>query len=93
MNQLIFDRSTGNLGPHAFARIQSSQLLHAIQPAPRLLFDGRESFPEGEVVDKSWTHQAGVNALSIDIDGKMYDLPLQLAGMPAHSRQTRVWRS
>jgi DNA excision repair protein ERCC-8 len=88
MNQLLFDRSTGGLGPHAFARIQSSQRLHAILPAPSLLFDGgeKEVVPragateehnpqDGEVEEKSWTHQAGVNALAIDIDGKLYELP------------------
>lgn len=93
MNQLLFDRSTGILGPHAFARLQSSQLLHAIQPAPSLVFDGgeKEVAPsaspgtsttenldpqegEGELAEKSWTHQAGVNALAIDIDGRMYNL-------------------
>lgn len=84
MNRLLFDRSTGSLGPHAFARIQSSQRLHAIVPAPRLLFDGGEkevvpragateepNSQDGEVEEKSWTHQAGVNALAIDIDGKL----------------------
>lgn len=85
MNQLLFDRSTGNLSPQAFARIQTSQLLHAIQPAPRLRFNGgeKEVAPatsscgsldppvndpeEGRI----WAHQAGVNALSIDIDGRL----------------------
>ncbi len=42
MNQLLFDRSTGILGPQAFARIQTSQLVHSIQLAPRLRFDGGE---------------------------------------------------
>lgn len=90
MNQLLFDRSTGSLAPQAFARIQSSQLLHAIQPAPRLLFDGGERElvastssaiptenldpPATGAEEKSWAHQAGVNALSIDIDGRMYVL-------------------
>lgn len=88
MNWLLFDRSTGNLGPPAFARVQSSQLLHAIQPAPRLRFDGgeKEVAPrttedgsldpqEGDVEEqeeaKTWAHQSGVNALSIDIEGRM----------------------
>ena len=42
MNHLLFDRSTGNLGPQAFARIQTSQRIHSIQPAPRLRFNGGE---------------------------------------------------
>jgi DNA excision repair protein ERCC-8 len=106
MNQLLFDRLTGALGPNAFARLQSSQLLHAILPAPRLLFDGgeREAAPaagpsedinahEREVGERSWTHQAGVNALAIDIDGKMYDLLFQRFPSTCSLEQSRVWRS
>jgi DNA excision repair protein ERCC-8 len=103
MNQLLFDRSTGSLGPHAFARIQSSQRLDAIQPAPRLLFDGgeREVVPRlgvaedpgpqyGEV-EKSWTHQAGVNALSVDIDGKLY-VTQQFYALSCSPKQACLWR-
>ncbi|KAH6722536.1 WD40-repeat-containing domain protein [Leptodontidium sp. MPI-SDFR-AT-0119] len=49
MNQLLFDRSTGNLGPQAFARIQTSQRIHSIQPGPRLRFSGGEK--EAVLVD------------------------------------------
>ncbi|KAH7356499.1 WD40-repeat-containing domain protein [Rhexocercosporidium sp. MPI-PUGE-AT-0058] len=42
MNPLLFDRSMGNLGPQAFARIQTSQRILSIQPAPRLRFNGGE---------------------------------------------------
>lgn len=81
MNQLIFDRSTGNLGPNAFARIQTTQLIHAISPAPKLQFNGGEKppatvTPDAEARDyepeKLWAHQTGVNALSIDrFEGKL----------------------
>lgn len=84
MNQLLFDRSTGNLSPQAFARVQTSKLIHAIQPAPRLRFNGGEketvssrsaesesSQASVEVAEKTWAHQAGVNALSLDIDNRM----------------------
>ena len=83
MNQLLFDRSTGSLSPQTFARIHTSQLIPTIQPAPKLRFDGgeKETAPTNaaengasqesvEEVEKIWAHQAGVNALSIDIDGK-----------------------
>ncbi|CAD6444414.1 1489532c-8d58-402f-b317-b70921cb1576 [Sclerotinia trifoliorum] len=80
MNQLIYDRSTGNLSPNAFARIQASRLIHAISPAPKLQFNGGEKRPtiatdaearEYEPV-KLWAHQTGVNALSIDrFEGKI----------------------
>lgn len=42
MNQLLFNRSTGNLSPQAFARLQTSQLISAIEPAPKLCFNGGE---------------------------------------------------
>lgn len=81
MNQLIFGRSTGNLGPNAFARIQTTQLIHAILPAPKVNFNGGEK-PLATVASgtetrdyepaKIWAHQTGVSALSIDrFDGKM----------------------
>jgi len=86
MNQLLFDRSTGNLSPQTFARTQTSHLLHAIQPAPRLRFNGGEKEvqpvddngerlenPAGPSIEtKIWAHQAGVNALAIDIENRMY---------------------
>ena len=86
MNQLLFDRSTGNLSPQTFARTQTSHLLHAIQLAPRVRFNGgeREVQPvddDGEPIEtpagapvetKIWAHQAGVNALAIDIENRMY---------------------
>lgn len=80
MNQLLYARATGNLGPQAFARIQTSQRVNAIQPFPRLRFDGGgkevvgEEKADGSEVEDSksiWAHQAGVNALALDVDGKM----------------------
>jgi len=85
MNQLLFDRSTGNLSPQAFTRHQTSQLIHTIQPTPRLRFNGgeREVAPDNDTAEgrepqgvvaaeaKIWAHQAGVNALSIDIESRM----------------------
>jgi DNA excision repair protein ERCC-8 len=84
MNQLLFERSTGLLSPQAFARIQTAELIHAIQPRPTLCFDGGEkevAVPEDAasessasaqpVESKIWAHQAGVNALALDIEGRM----------------------
>ena len=85
MNKLLFDRSSGNLGPPAFARIQTSALVLAIQPAPRLRFNGGEkeaaieddasegvgSQAEPSTETKTWAHQAGVNALALDIESRM----------------------
>ena len=86
MNQLLFDRSTGNLDPQAFARLHTSALLHATQLTPKLRFNGGEteavasgratSVPTVASIDtwetKIWAHQAGVNALALDkFDGRM----------------------
>ncbi|PMD44382.1 WD40 repeat-like protein [Hyaloscypha variabilis F] len=85
MNQLLFDRSTGNLSPQAFARIQTSTLVRAIQPGPRLRFnggekaasleddseDGRDSEAKPSPDTRIWAHQAGVNALALDIESRV----------------------
>jgi DNA excision repair protein ERCC-8 len=84
MNHLLFDRSTGTLSPQAFARIQTAQRIHSIAPGPRLRFDGGEKEtvfttsaedgdpqPTVEEPEKIWAHQAGVNALSLDIDNRL----------------------
>lgn len=42
MNQLLFDRSTGNLSPHAFARLHTTKLLYSFRSASRFRFDGGE---------------------------------------------------
>ncbi|EFX02653.1 WD repeat protein [Grosmannia clavigera kw1407] len=78
MNQLLFERSTGNLGQNAFVRLQYSQLLYAFRPASRLRFNGGEQgtniVPEGagsSYLD-SWAHQSGVNALALErFDGRI----------------------
>jgi DNA excision repair protein ERCC-8 len=85
MNHLLFDRSTGALRPKAFARVCLSQRLNSIQLASRLQFNGGEKEIQvavnavgsrsvqfgGTSEAKIWAHQAGVNALGIDIEGRM----------------------
>ncbi|KAK8087989.1 hypothetical protein PG997_002950 [Apiospora hydei] len=83
MNYLLFERSTGNLSPNVFARLQTTQLLHSLQAAPTLRFDGGE---RGTVIQDDqtgpsaiggekraiWAHQSGVNALAIErFDGRL----------------------
>merc|ERR1712093_114351 len=63
MNQLLFDRSTGSLGPQAFARIQTSQWIHSFQPAPRLRFNGGEK--EAVLVDDDESQAAQSSAPSL----------------------------
>ncbi|KAH9906844.1 WD40-repeat-containing domain protein [Xylariomycetidae sp. FL2044] len=80
MNQLLFERSTGNLGPNVFARLQTTKLLTSFTPAPQYRFDGGEqgtAIHDGEVtsnhqVSAIWAHQAGVNALTLErFDGRI----------------------
>lgn len=81
MNQLLFERSAGLSSPQAFARRQTAQLIRAIQPCPRLQFDGgeREVVVAGEaegssaglIDSKIWAHQAGTSALALDVENRM----------------------
>lgn len=77
MNALLFERSTGNLGPNAFARLQTTSLLTSFSPAPRFRFDGGERAagdgPSAAASSASlWAHQAGVTALAVErFDGRM----------------------
>ncbi|KAI1878677.1 hypothetical protein JX265_002854 [Neoarthrinium moseri] len=77
MNQLLFERSTGNLGPNVFARLQTTRLLSSLQAAPQLRFDGGErgtaiqqdeaGSSEAPTLKRGiWAHQAGVNAIAIE---------------------------
>ncbi|KAL1879893.1 hypothetical protein VTK73DRAFT_6705 [Phialemonium thermophilum] len=83
MNVSLFERSTGNIGPNAFARLQTTQLLHNFRPAPRFRFDGGERIAfddadQDDLVSTSepsvslWAHQAGINALALErFDGRI----------------------
>ena len=82
MNYLLFERSTGNIGPNVFARLQTTQLLNSFKAAPQLRFDGGErgtAVLDGEVLTSAvdergplWAHQAGVNALALErFDGRL----------------------
>lgn len=87
MNELLLERATGNLGPNAFARLETDRLLRSFRPAPHLRFDGghegvRTSADAAEGSsstldprgrgDHLWAHQSGVNALALErFDGRM----------------------
>ncbi|KAI1332827.1 WD40-repeat-containing domain protein [Xylariaceae sp. FL0255] len=79
MNQLLLDRSTGEIGPNTFARLQSIRLLTSFCPAPLYRFDGGErgtAVNDGEASSSDnpssiWAHQAGVSALALErFDGR-----------------------
>ncbi|KAI2625019.1 WD40 repeat-like protein [Hypoxylon sp. NC1633] len=83
MNQLLFERSAGIIGPNTFARLHTSQLLHSFQPTPHFRFDGREKGTavlnnhDGPVAPDAASssisaHQAGVTALALErFDGRI----------------------
>ncbi|KAI1765156.1 WD40 repeat-like protein [Hypoxylon sp. FL1150] len=84
MNQLLFERSTGNIGPNTFARLQTTQLLSSFRSAPEFRFNGGENgsavrdskdgsvAPDQDVVSTLSAHRAGVNALALErFDGRI----------------------
>ncbi|KAJ9156089.1 DNA excision repair protein ERCC-8 [Pleurostoma richardsiae] len=82
MNQLLFERATGNIGPNVFAKLETTKLLRSFQPAPQWRFDGGErgsAIGDGESdspgADRRkdiWAHQSGVNALALErFDGRI----------------------
>ena len=76
MNPLLFERSSGSLGPNGFARIQTASLLGSFAAALRFRFDGGERAVSGSGDEASraslWAHQAGVSALALErFDGRM----------------------
>ncbi|KAI0908157.1 WD40-repeat-containing domain protein [Ustulina deusta] len=80
MNQLLLERSTGAVGPNAFARLQTTRLLASFQPRPQYRFDGGErgvAVHDGDASSSDaaasiWAHQAGVSALALErFDGRI----------------------
>lgn len=43
MNQLLFERASGSLGPNVFAKLEATRLLSSFRPAPHFRFDGGET--------------------------------------------------
>ncbi|KAH7026249.1 WD40-repeat-containing domain protein [Microdochium trichocladiopsis] len=71
MNRLLFERSTGNVGPNAFARLHAASLVTSLWAAPEYRFDGGErgaAVHDGELSPGNhiWAHQSGVNALALE---------------------------
>jgi DNA excision repair protein ERCC-8 len=82
MNQLLLERSTGNVGPNAFTKLQTTRLVKSFRPANRFRFDGGEAGVPADATEAgsssletrlpTWAHQAGVNALALDrFDGRL----------------------
>ncbi|OTB00675.1 hypothetical protein M426DRAFT_65463 [Hypoxylon sp. CI-4A] len=82
MNQLLFERSSGSLGPNVFARLETIRLLSSFRSAPEFRFDGGERGTavhddgDGSIAPSPtstlWAHQAGANALALErFDGRI----------------------
>ncbi|KXJ91131.1 WD40-repeat-containing domain protein [Microdochium bolleyi] len=77
MNRLLFERSTGNVGPNTFARLHTASLVTSLRAAPQHRFDGGErgsAIHDGELSpgDHIWAHQSGVNSLALErFDGRI----------------------
>ena len=79
MNAVLLGRAHGTIGPQSLQRYKTARLLHGIQPAPSVGFDGtrisvgeegqchshKRKAQDVEVFSKP-AHPTGVNALAID---------------------------
>lgn len=78
----LLSRSLAQTSPRDLARAQNSRLIHALQPAPRVRFEGEASGRAEAVGDGTgepddsnddeagvrtvFAHRAGVNAITVD---------------------------
>ncbi|CAK7272364.1 hypothetical protein SEPCBS119000_005083 [Sporothrix epigloea] len=79
MNELLLERSVGDLGHQAFARRHCTSLLHAFRPAPQLRFDSGEQGVNVATDDSS----AGAASLSSAARRASRDLWAHQAGVGA----------
>lgn len=85
MNSLLFERSSGRLGPNEFARIQAVTLLRSFARAPRFRFDGGErdaSVPVGSG-SREVASATGSYGSSSDAAGPRVSLWAHQAGVSA----------
>ncbi len=68
----LLGRALGTISPQVLQRAETSRLLHPIQAAPGVRFDGSDAPAQAsssrDVEDEQdvWAHRAGVNCLTID---------------------------
>ncbi len=68
----LLGRALGTISAQVLQRAETSRLLHSIQAAPGVRFDGNDAPAEHssneDVEDQGdvWAHPAGVNCLTID---------------------------
>jgi hypothetical protein len=72
MNSHLFGRALGTISPQAVQRAATTQLLRAIEAAPRVLFDGSaassgpDGISRGNASSEILAHRAGVNCLVVE---------------------------
>lgn len=76
MTSNLFGRALGSISPQALQKAETSRLLHSLQAASSVRFDGSDgaaparaqprSEDEEARLDGIWAHRAGVNSLAID---------------------------
>lgn len=68
MNSYLFGRALGTVSSQSLQRAHCVGLLHAIQPAPGIRFDGSDGqHHDGNLErDTVLAHKAGVNCITID---------------------------
>lgn len=72
MNSYLFGRALGTFSPTALQRAELLRLVHALDVAPAVRFDGSDGSAatvnpeEGGGRDTIWAHKAGLNAIVID---------------------------
>ena len=89
MTSNLFGRALGSISPQALQRAETSKLLHALQAAPGITFDGSpgsvqarrgkglgdQDGDDGGREETVWAHRAGVNCLTVDrFEGRYCEL-------------------
>ena len=76
MTSNLFGRALGAISPQALHQAETSNLLHALSPAPGIRFDGSDGPGQGQQSNQKvgndekketvWAHRSGMNCLTID---------------------------
>lgn len=64
MSSYLFDRALGSITPRTFAITYTTHLVHALQLAPNVQFDGRNEQQNSQ--QGIWGHRDGVNSVVAD---------------------------
>lgn len=70
MTSYLFDRALGSLSPRTFSIAHTTRLVHALQLAPNVQFDGRDE--QRDAQQGKYAHRDGVNSVVADqFEGRM----------------------